>query len=170
MMDWEAIGAVGEIVGAIAVVLSLAYLAIQIRQSNRLAIREARTNLSEIYNSMNLSQLETPHIAELKVKLRDRNCELSAVEKEHAETFASTLHVGWGVVGSAYDAGVLPQNVMEVYLNTVSYWFQNFPGLAPYIARAMTSSGIEPGMWPMFTRAWEEYDKLEYGNQSVAGT
>ena len=30
-MNWDAIGAVGEIVGASAVVLSLAYLAVQIR-------------------------------------------------------------------------------------------------------------------------------------------
>lgn len=32
-MNWEAIGAVGEILGAIAVLLSLAYLAVQIRQN-----------------------------------------------------------------------------------------------------------------------------------------
>ncbi len=31
-MDWDAIGAIGEIVGAMAVVISLAYLAIQIRK------------------------------------------------------------------------------------------------------------------------------------------
>ena len=36
-MNWEAIGAIGEIVGAIAVVVSLMYLAIQIRTSSSLA-------------------------------------------------------------------------------------------------------------------------------------
>ena len=34
-MNWEAIGAVGEIVGAIAVVATLGYLALQIRQNTR---------------------------------------------------------------------------------------------------------------------------------------
>jgi hypothetical protein len=34
-MNWEAIGAVGEVTGAIAVVLTLIYLALQIRQNNR---------------------------------------------------------------------------------------------------------------------------------------
>ncbi len=34
-MNWEAIGAIGEILGAIAVVCSLAYLAIQVRQNSR---------------------------------------------------------------------------------------------------------------------------------------
>lgn len=34
-MNWDAIGAVGEIIGAIAVVVSLAYLGVQIRIQNR---------------------------------------------------------------------------------------------------------------------------------------
>jgi hypothetical protein len=34
-MNWEAIGAVGEIVGAIAVVVTVGYLAVQIRQNTR---------------------------------------------------------------------------------------------------------------------------------------
>jgi hypothetical protein len=39
-MNWDAIGAVGEIVGAIAVIASLLYLSIQIRTSNR-AVKQA---------------------------------------------------------------------------------------------------------------------------------
>ena len=34
-MNWEAIGAIGEIIGAAAVVLTLGYLAVQIRQNTR---------------------------------------------------------------------------------------------------------------------------------------
>jgi len=49
-MNWEAIGAIGEIVGALAVLLTLIYLSIQIRQSVKLAksqIREQRTMSSQ---------------------------------------------------------------------------------------------------------------------------
>jgi hypothetical protein len=34
-MNWEALGAIGEIVGAVAVVLTLGYLAVQIRQNTK---------------------------------------------------------------------------------------------------------------------------------------
>jgi hypothetical protein len=34
-MNWEALGAIGEIVGAVAVVITIAYLAVQIRQNTR---------------------------------------------------------------------------------------------------------------------------------------
>jgi len=40
-MNWEALGAIGEIVGAVAVVLTLGYLALQIRQSRRVIRRSA---------------------------------------------------------------------------------------------------------------------------------
>ena len=33
-MNWEAIGAIGELIGAMAVVITLVFLALQVRQSN----------------------------------------------------------------------------------------------------------------------------------------
>jgi hypothetical protein len=39
-VNWEAVGAVGEIIGAIAVILTLIYLSIQLRQ-NTIAVRAA---------------------------------------------------------------------------------------------------------------------------------
>ena len=49
-MNWDAIGAIGEIVGALAVVVTLFYLATQIRQNARYtlaSIREQRTASSQ---------------------------------------------------------------------------------------------------------------------------
>jgi hypothetical protein len=40
-MDWDAIGAIGEIIGALAVVLSIAYLAIQVNTNTRAIRSEA---------------------------------------------------------------------------------------------------------------------------------
>ena len=50
-MNWEAIGAGGEIVGALAVFLTLAYLSIQIRQNTK-AVRASAIDsaLSHIYH------------------------------------------------------------------------------------------------------------------------
>ena len=49
-MNWEAIGAVGEILGALAVLLTLLYLGLQLKQNMRLTkamIRENRTDSSQ---------------------------------------------------------------------------------------------------------------------------
>ena len=64
-MNWDAIGAIGEIFGALAVVLSLIYLATQIRVSNRAARNSAHQELMDqflkIYSSIS-STTETADI------------------------------------------------------------------------------------------------------------
>jgi hypothetical protein len=56
-MNWDAIGAVGEIVGALAVVISLFYLGMQIRVQNRetrlAAMHEISTAFREAYSVFN---------------------------------------------------------------------------------------------------------------------
>ena len=37
-MDWTAVGAVGEVVGAVAVVATLLYLSLQVREGNKQAV------------------------------------------------------------------------------------------------------------------------------------
>ena len=55
-MNWDAIGAIGEIVGAIAVILTLVYLAIQIRDSAKAsrsaAVTDATTAMQAFYQEL----------------------------------------------------------------------------------------------------------------------
>ena len=58
-MNWDAIGAIGEAVGALGVIASLGYLAIQIRAQNRESQVEATsdwTNQRSIYFFYSLSE------------------------------------------------------------------------------------------------------------------
>jgi hypothetical protein len=62
-MNWEAIGAVGEILGALAVFITLAYLAVQVRQytlATRAAINSA---YSDAAREFNLALATTPELA-----------------------------------------------------------------------------------------------------------
>ena len=62
-MNWEAAGAIGEIVGALAVVATLAYLATQIRQSNRSARIAARLETTRQYTDFIDGLLVNPELA-----------------------------------------------------------------------------------------------------------
>ena len=60
-MNWEAISAVSEIVGAVAVVISLIYVAAQIRQNTKMMRTAAKQSLTEasqnmIYTAINRSE------------------------------------------------------------------------------------------------------------------
>jgi hypothetical protein len=67
-MNWEAAGAVGEIIGALAVFLTLVYLALQIRQNTK-AVRASAVDAS-IGRVTNVRQsiYETTEVAEIYVK------------------------------------------------------------------------------------------------------
>ena len=63
-MQWDAIGAVGELIGALGVIASLVYLALQIRTSNRLARVEAFRAPTSVLNSMNAQYMLVPEFRE----------------------------------------------------------------------------------------------------------
>ena len=65
-MNWDAIGAIGEIVGALAVVISLVYLASQIRIQNRESRAASVHQVIEGYRSSIATLLE-PEMAEIWV-------------------------------------------------------------------------------------------------------
>ena len=62
-MNWEALGAVGEIVGAIAVVLTLAILAVQIRQNSRTVKASAAQSVLQSLSEALRAVAESPGLA-----------------------------------------------------------------------------------------------------------
>ena len=46
-MNWEAIGAVGELVGAAGIIVTLLYLSFQVRQNSKLSMAATRTALAD---------------------------------------------------------------------------------------------------------------------------
>lgn len=69
-MNWEAIGAIGEIVGAIAVLITLIFLAIQLRQNSRtinenMKVVKAQTKQMStvLYSEFTTTLLENPELA-----------------------------------------------------------------------------------------------------------
>lgn len=63
-MNWDAIGAIGEIIGALAVVISLAYLASQIRIQNRESRAASVHQVIEGYRS-SIAALHDPEMADI---------------------------------------------------------------------------------------------------------
>ena len=67
-MNWDAIGAIGEIVGAIAVLATLIYLALQIRQNTKAVRLESRNSLQQAWSHVGSMMANSPEITELFLK------------------------------------------------------------------------------------------------------
>ena len=67
-MDWSAIGAIGEVLGATAVVVSLLYLAAQMRNGIRQARLEAGRSLSTGISDMSLALAVNGELSDIYVR------------------------------------------------------------------------------------------------------
>ncbi len=64
-MNWEAVGAVGEVGGAVAVVATLVYLAAQVRQSQQIARSESESHSSALWFQHCLQPAIHPGVARI---------------------------------------------------------------------------------------------------------
>src|SRR2546430_4310621 len=64
-MNWEMISAVGQMLGAVGVIISIVYLAAQIRNQNKESQRAAMNVLTTHWSDLNRTLVENPEMAVL---------------------------------------------------------------------------------------------------------
>ena len=82
-MNWEAIGAIGEILGAVVVIATLGFLAGQIRQGNRIAQGQAMRDIIGQFNESMQRWADTPETIPLMQRGMADYASLTSVEKAH---------------------------------------------------------------------------------------
>ena len=97
-MNWDAISAVGEIFGAIAVLITLLYLAVQVRQT-RLAqrfdsVRTSRTERREFFTAVR----DSPYIPPILAKLEAGE----EITPEESIRLSSHYSAQWGLIFSSW--------------------------------------------------------------------
>ena len=96
-MNWEALGAVGEIVGAIAVVLTLGYLAVQIRQNTRTVRASTHHGAIRLWNEQQVAFGSDPAVSGLLLRGSEDYSQLDPDER-----FRYTLLMR-SIIGVYYD-------------------------------------------------------------------
>jgi hypothetical protein len=121
-MSWDAIGAIGEMVGAIAVVITLVYLSVQTRQNTR-AVRHATTRgVMEDANAWRFRIVEDPAVSELfREGLRDPTS-LSANDRYRFRMLLDALVFHWQHAVLA-DEPIPDVNVTRVLRRPGGRWY-----------------------------------------------
>jgi len=118
MVDWDLLGSIAEVIGGIGVILSLIYLSIQIKGSNRIASANSRQSMSEF--AMNISKFRAEH-ADRYAKI-DSSDALSEGDK----IFQFWSHMQMLVYGEThfhqYQLGLMP----EAHWIGFSSWLENY--------------------------------------------
>ena len=105
-MSLDSIGIIAEVIGAIAVVVSLLYVASQIKQSNRQSASDSGFALISELNRFLDNVLSEPEVVNVLVKLKS-GAPLAPDEALRAEALAEQLINNWWVAETSYRNGIM---------------------------------------------------------------
>jgi len=132
-VNWEAIGALGEIVGALAVVLTLAYLAIQVRHAKEAAADTNRLERSKGVRDMMLASAADSGLRENLTKglqLSDYYNEIASnlnMSSDEAASFDWAMLYWFWLHWGQY-ASTTKESDVEELRNVISGFYRN-PGV-----------------------------------------
>jgi len=133
-MDWEAIGAIGEVGGAVAVVATLIYLAGQLRQNTK----ALRSSTYQAFNDSSFSWVDSSiENAAMIAKIEGKAC-LDELTPEERHVLRGIMFKAFTVMESNYlhhRAGAMDNDVFEAKMSasvdgilSTPHWRESFDG------------------------------------------
>ena len=133
-MNWEAISAVSELVGVTAVMITLIYLAVQIKQNTAAVATSTYESVMTGFNDINIVVASDPALA----SLLDRGCQNpSELNTEDVVQFNFLLRCyanQWWKLFKLHERGSLPVTEWSIFAREAAQ-FMNQPGCKPFRAQ-----------------------------------
>ena len=123
-MNWDAIGATGEIIGAFAVVVSLIYLATQIRNQNLEAKISSVHEITEAFR-LAITSFQDAQRAEVYTRALDNYDGLSDAEKLQFISMVQGLLRVWEEAFYQYTEKRLDERVWNAWLAQYKDWISS---------------------------------------------
>jgi hypothetical protein len=128
-MSWDAVSAVGEAVSAIAVVVSLLYLAVQVRQTNQQAQASAESDWMTGWN-LQVTGLAHPQIVSIVRSGLSDFASLQSDEKVIFQEQMAALTNQWVLGRNLYTRGLLPTELYRGATSVLVSFYSTPGGLA----------------------------------------
>jgi hypothetical protein len=93
-MNWEAVTAVGSILGGLAILASLIYLSVQVSQAQRIAKLQASQNLNDMFNQSFALIASSPELAR-QIHRLERGEKCSDEEFVQVRAYLQTQLAAW---------------------------------------------------------------------------
>ena len=130
-MNWDAIGAVGELLGASAVLVTLIYLAVQIKQNTSAVATATYESTMTGFNDINIVVAGNPALA----SVLDRGCQNpDSLSNEEVVQFNFLLRCysnQWWKLFKLYERGSLPVAEWSIFAKEAAQFLEQ-PGCKPF--------------------------------------
>ena len=149
-MNWAAAGVIAEIVGAIAVVVSLLFLAMEVRR-NRTATESASVGtLAEGFNTTNALLASDPELSAIWIKGMNEPTSLTEVESMRFLATTQSYINHFSTVLKYHESGLLPEaewlsnyhSMHHIFNSTGGKWLRDKLNMAPSV-RAVFDAPLE---------------------------
>jgi len=129
-----------EFLGHAAFVLSLLFVALEIRQANRIAVGTTTYEIQRNYMALNELMMSDGTVPALMVKLRQQGSsgELSAEESIRAGALARRFMNMWIAIQVAYNNGLVEEAIYAGGVSDVSSVVDGLPGLVPFVLQELS--------------------------------
>ena len=141
-------------------VLSLLFVAFELRQSNRIAIGNAELSMAALNADVNRVIFESEDNDEIFVKLTSKEPNLTPEEYQKA-LYIAYMHLNrWIATERSFDNGLLSEPTFLAEYDDVTFLFNRMPGFAPIFVYLIESYPITEGNFSaLITHALNEASK-----------
>ncbi len=127
-MNWSAVSAVAEVLGAIGVVVTLLHISRQVRENTRSIRRSTTHDALRSIADFNQFIASDPHLVDLFWRGSADPADLSGVEWQRFVSLASTLIRKFELLYLDYSSGSLSDDIWEAQVNNIQTWMTK-PGV-----------------------------------------
>ena len=118
-MNWEALSAIGELVGAGAVVISLIYLAIQIRQNSKIVAANTFQAISATSSDITLRMAENTELTEIMLVAFENPDQLTPKQVMQTQLFLRAAFRNYENYYYQYRLGYLEPDIWAGFKQTI---------------------------------------------------
>ncbi len=113
----------------LGVIAGIIFLAVEIRQSNQIAIAANEITIRENYGSVNELIAGNRDISRILNKARDADTMLTDTDREMAAGFVARMFNIWFAGERAYDLGMASRAALDIALDDLHWHYDTYPGL-----------------------------------------
>ena len=130
-----------EAVGILVLLGSLIFLAMEINQSNKIAIASIQYDILSDYNEYHRLVVADPELAEFISELKETGgAAFGPAEEVRAHSYVTHFINLWYVIHTAHDNGQLTDETFQTYLEDARHTMLKYPRAIPYFKASIQST------------------------------
>lgn len=102
-----------EVLGGLSIIVSLIFVAIEIKQANEVARATTELELYAAWNEFHDAVISSEETADLLIRMREAEPDLTPAERRQALSLANRLFNTWAAVHGAYQNGLISEQMYE---------------------------------------------------------